>query len=358
MLKVLLLNTAKYLPFLLPVIDYKPVSLVISLTHRCNCRCLMCNNWKMPSDNELTAPEVKDIITQAQRLGIDNCVLYGGEPVLRQDLPDIISYAHAAHMQTEIITNGTLIDKEKAETIVNSGVDRITVSLDMCSDDLDAIRGAKDTYQRILSGLKELAQLRKGGNLKIKIASLLMLPTLKNNNLLDVIALAERLRMRVYIQLLDFSLFYFKGVPADTRKQLWINAGYQKELEMLVNKLAAIKKKNPWLIENSLASLYYIKKYFKDPKNKHLPCYLAFSGRVWIDPQGKVYLCQGLPPAGDLRSDTLENIVHSKEWRETVFRMFKKECPGCSCMYASNVDAHLPFVWKDIALRKLSVIHH
>jgi radical SAM protein with 4Fe4S-binding SPASM domain len=318
----------------------------------------MCNNWKMPSDNELTTSEVKDIVTQAQRLGIDKCVLYGGEPLLRQDLPDLISYARAAHMQTEIITNGTLIDKEKAELIVNSGVDRITVSLDMCSDDLDAIRGAKDAYQKILSGLKELAQLRKGGNLEIKIASLLMLPTLKDNNLLDVIALAERLRMSVYIQLLDFSLFYFQGVPADTREQLRITERYQKELEMLVNTLAAIKKKNPGLIENSLASLYYIKRYFKDPKNKHIPCYLAFSGKVWIDPQGKVYLCQGLPPAGDLRSDTLENIVHSKKWRETVFRMFKKDCPGCSCMYASNCDAHLPFAWKDIALRKLSVIHH
>jgi radical SAM protein with 4Fe4S-binding SPASM domain len=318
----------------------------------------MCSNWKMPSDNELNTSEVKDIVTQGQRLSIDNCVFYGGEPLLRQDLPDIVLYVHAAHMQTEIITNGTLIDTTMAEKIVKSGVERITVSLDMCGDGLDAIRGTKDAYQRILFGLRELARLREGRNLEIKIASLLMLPTLKENNLLDVIALAERLRIRVYIQLLDFSLFYFQGVSADIRQQLWISAGYQKELEILVNTLVGIKKKSPWLIENSLASLYYIKKYFKDPKNKHIPCYLAFSGKVWVDPQGKVYLCQGLPPAGDLRSDTLENIVHSKEWRETVYRMFKKDCPGCSCMYASNCDAHLPLAWKDIALRKLSVIHH
>jgi MoaA/NifB/PqqE/SkfB family radical SAM enzyme len=197
--------------------------------------------------------------------------------------------------------------------------------------------------------------LRERYNFRITVGSVLMAPTLTDNVIPDVIKKTEGLNVPLALQLLDFSLFYFKGVDEDMKKKMWITEQHQSQLEELIDTLVKIKKDKPGLIENSIASLYYIKRYFRDPKGKDIPCYLAFGGKIWVDPQGKVYSCQGLPAVGDLGKTGLNEIIHSVKWRQRLYRMFKKDCPGCTCMYSSNVDAHLPLAWKDIARRKLSI---
>ncbi|MFC1511037.1 radical SAM/SPASM domain-containing protein [Candidatus Margulisiibacteriota bacterium] len=354
MLKLLTLNLSKYFPFLLRGIAYQPTSIVVSLTNRCNCRCLMCNYWKFTSQNELTTNEVKDLFNQAKAAGVSSCILYGGEPLLRKDLGELISQAHQQGLKTEIITNGMLIDEKKAKTLVASGLDKVVISLDMCSDQLDQIRGIRGAYEKTLAALTELIKLKEQGKLEVMIASTLMLPTLRNNNLIKVIELAERLRVPVIIQLLDFSPLYFKGIDRKTKKELWIAEENYPELQLLVDKLVKIKREKKWLIVNSISSLNYTKRYFRDPRSKELPCYVVLGGRIWIDSQGKVYLCQALPALGDLRKASFRDIVNSKRWQAGVRQAFLKECPGCSCGYSLNVDTYLPYAWKDILIRKLS----
>jgi MoaA/NifB/PqqE/SkfB family radical SAM enzyme len=354
MLKTLVLNLSKYFPFLLKTVKYEPTSIVISLTNRCNCRCIMCNYWKFPPGNELTTEEVRGILKQAKDIGIIGCVLYGGEPLLRSDIFDIVSYAHKIGMNTKIITNGLLLDKDKIKLLLESGIDGISISIDATSSLLDEIRGVKDAHLKAISALNELTQLRQSRNFKLSIGALLMFPTLKDNDMLKVVELGERLKVPVNIQLLDFSFFYFKGVEEKTKNQLWIKDNYQQQLNILVDELIEVKKQKPWLIENSIPALQYIKKYFKNPKSRDTPCYIAFSGRIWISPEGKVFLCQGLAFVGDLRKEPLKSIIFSQKWRQGVYNMFKKQCPGCSCMYSSNVDAHIPLAWKEMLFRRIS----
>jgi MoaA/NifB/PqqE/SkfB family radical SAM enzyme len=314
----------------------------------------MCNYWKFSAGNELTTEEVKGILKQAKDIGIKGCVLYGGEPFLRNDIFEIISYAHKTGMNTKIITNGILLDKNKIKMLIESGIDGISVSIDATSSLLDEIRGTEDAHIKAIVALTELTQLRQSRNFELTIGTLLMFPTLKDNDTLKVVELGERLKVPVNIQLLDFSLFYFKEVEERIKKRLWISEKHQEELNILVNKLIGIKRQKPWLIENSMPALKYIKRYFRDPKSQNIPCYIAFSGRIWIGPEAKVFLCQGFPFIGDLRKESLKSIISSERWREGIFDMFKKQCPGCSCMYSSNVDAHLPLAWRHILLRKIS----
>jgi MoaA/NifB/PqqE/SkfB family radical SAM enzyme len=248
-----------------------------------------------------------------------------------------------------------LLDKERAKELVLSGLDGINISIDTTSELADHIRGVGDAYHKAYSGLNEIIQLRKTHNIRVAVGSVLMLPTLKDGSLFKIIELAEKIKVSVGIQLLDFSSFYFRGKNDKTKSELLITEEHYRELDELVDKLIAVKRNNPCLIENSIPALDYIKRYFRDPKSKDIPCYIAFSGRVWVSPVGKVFLCQSLPFVGDLRNISLKDTVSSDQWKEGIQKMFKKQCPGCSCMYASNIDAHIPLAWKEMASRKLGL---
>jgi hypothetical protein len=211
------------------------------------------------------------------------------------------------------------------------------------------IRGRDGIFSAVSQALDELVPYR--GKIDVKLAPLLMLPTLLNRELIAVVSFAEKRQLPVIIQLVDFSLFYFKDTPAELRTRVWIDEPHMPELHRLSDELLAIKKRSPKLIGNSLSSLEHIPAYFMNPRTTGLPCYNAYAGRIWIGAQGKVYSCQGLPPLGDTRTSRLADILGSEQWERRIPEMFKKHCPGCSCNFASNIDAHIPYMWKDLLNR-------
>lgn len=112
----------------------------ISITDRCNLRCLYC----MPSDG-LEKLEHKDILTYeeilrlariAARLGVDKIRLTGGEPLVRKDFPHLLPelMSITGLKDVSITTNGIYL-KEHLETIRSAGVKRINISLDSLKRD-------------------------------------------------------------------------------------------------------------------------------------------------------------------------------------------------------------------------------
>ncbi|MBC8040537.1 MAG: GTP 3',8-cyclase MoaA [Opitutaceae bacterium] len=125
-------------------IDY----LRISVTDRCNERCLYCmpegyKGWAQRPDH-LTADELIRIATTASSLGFRKFRLTGGEPLLRPDLPSIAAGIAALPTTTSLglSTNGTRL-ASVARELSNAGVTSVNVSLDA----LDA-----DTYRRVTGG--------------------------------------------------------------------------------------------------------------------------------------------------------------------------------------------------------------
>ena len=205
MLKTVILNAAKYFPFLLKTLDNSPKSVIISLTNRCNCRCLMCSYWKQPPQDELNSDEIRELIRQSGKIGIKHITFYGGEPLLREELEDYVSFAHSLGMYTKIITNGTLLNPLKINKLIDAGLNEFVISFDMCSEELDKIRGHSNYFQKVSLTLSQISKLDIKDKLNVKIASILMLPTLENQNILKVIDFADKLSIPVGIQMLDFS---------------------------------------------------------------------------------------------------------------------------------------------------------
>ena len=95
----------------------RPYTLVAELTYRCPLRCVYCSN---PVDfhrsrAELSTDEWKRVFSQAAELGIMQLHLSGGEPVLRDDLTELIRHARAHDLYTNLITGGTLLDEVVAK---------------------------------------------------------------------------------------------------------------------------------------------------------------------------------------------------------------------------------------------------
>ena len=109
----------------------RPYTLVAELTYRCPLRCVYCSN---PVDfhrsrSELTTDEWRRVFSEAAELGVMQLHLSGGEPVLRNDLVELIQHARAHDLYTNLITGGTILDEEKLRRFREGGLDHIQLSL-------------------------------------------------------------------------------------------------------------------------------------------------------------------------------------------------------------------------------------
>ncbi|OPY64327.1 MAG: Antilisterial bacteriocin subtilosin biosynthesis protein AlbA [Syntrophorhabdus sp. PtaU1.Bin050] len=140
--------------------DKKPV-VVWNMTKRCNLKCVHCYAQAKGEDfhgNELTTAEGKRLIDDLAAFGSPVMLFSGGEPVLRDDLPELIDYTVAKGMRAVISTNGTLITEEKARIFAKYSLSYIGVSLDGIGDVNDAFRGVKGAYEKAVIGIRNAKQ--------------------------------------------------------------------------------------------------------------------------------------------------------------------------------------------------------
>ncbi|MFH1415977.1 MAG: radical SAM protein [Elusimicrobiota bacterium] len=143
-----------------------PEAVTLFLTHNCNLRCKMCGQW---GDRGVTKhkDELKRTMdySQLEKLIAElasfkpNITLFGGEPLLHQDVIRIVKSIKESGMHCIMITNGYLLEKY-AEELVQIGIDEINISIDGVGEMHDRIRGIDGLYDKIYSGIKKVARVR------------------------------------------------------------------------------------------------------------------------------------------------------------------------------------------------------
>ena len=150
----------------------------VYLTERCNLRCRHCAvvNGSRPAD-KLNGETVRRLIDQAAESSADGIAFSGGEPLLRDDLLDLLEYA-AGRVKTLLSTNGTLLDGSTAAALAEMGV-IVQISLDGATAEVhDAIRG-EGTFERAWRGIEALQRCGLGERLALNV-------TLMRNNVRQV----------------------------------------------------------------------------------------------------------------------------------------------------------------------------
>jgi GTP 3',8-cyclase len=130
----------------------RPVSnLRISLTPKCNLSCIYCHaEGERTPANTMSAAEIAEVLRVASKFNIIHVKFTGGEPLLRDDLEDIISSV-PENMEASLTTNGILL-ADRADDLKEAGLSRVNVSL----DSLNPL-----TYKRI-SGSDRLGEVLSG----------------------------------------------------------------------------------------------------------------------------------------------------------------------------------------------------
>ena len=132
----------------------------VSLTDRCNFDCVYCHNEGLgdtrgpmePDDNEMTADDVVRFLEVVEEFGVKKVKFTGGEPMLRQDLEEIIRRTPDT-MEASMTTNGTFLPG-RAAALKDAGLERVNVSQDAIDPDAFAEITKSGAYEQVLEGVE------------------------------------------------------------------------------------------------------------------------------------------------------------------------------------------------------------
>jgi radical SAM protein with 4Fe4S-binding SPASM domain len=132
-----------------------PIECVWELTLECNLRCLHCGSAAGCSRGaELTTDEALSLVHQLADEGCKVVGLSGGEPLMRSDWDVIAKEFRKRSVETRLLTNGWLFDREMAKRAVAAGVRSVSFSLDGDEPTHDFLRAAHGSYRRVMRGIE------------------------------------------------------------------------------------------------------------------------------------------------------------------------------------------------------------
>jgi len=138
-----------------------PLTVMISVTGRCQCDCAHCSASGQPAGGpELLAGEIKKIIDDARAMGSPKIGFTGGEPLLRGDIAELTAYASGLGLSVSIDTNGLLLDERTARGLKAAGVSNINVSLDSADARRhDRLRVSPGCFEAAVKAVRNCAAL-------------------------------------------------------------------------------------------------------------------------------------------------------------------------------------------------------
>ncbi|MDP7443886.1 MAG: GTP 3',8-cyclase MoaA, partial [Candidatus Bathyarchaeota archaeon] len=128
-------------------------SLRVSITQRCNFDCFFCHQeGESGSKREATPEEIETIVSVAAELGIGKVKITGGEPLLREDIFEIVRRVSTHMVEVSMTTNGYFLS-EKACELKEAGLDRVNVSFHSGKPDIFCKINGSASYQRVKNGI-------------------------------------------------------------------------------------------------------------------------------------------------------------------------------------------------------------
>lgn len=136
------------------------ISLRISITNRCNIHCFYCHHdGILPQKYEMTPQEIEKISKIAKNIGIRKIRLSGGEPLIREDIVEIVNKISALGFQdVSITTNGILLEKY-ALALKNAGLNRINVSFDTLNPNTYHFITKSNYIEQVKRGIKKASEV-------------------------------------------------------------------------------------------------------------------------------------------------------------------------------------------------------
>lgn len=303
--------------------EYKPYLVSWNLTRKCNLLCPHCYIESIPADLK---PENQELTTKEVRLVIDELsylndrlmlILSGGEPMLREDIFDIVEYANQAGFITVMGSNGTLFKKEDLRTLKYAGLKGLGVSLDSTKSEChDRFRGFTGAWRKAVRALSEAREAGIETQMDVTL-------TEENNREMDnFLELAHSLSVKAIN-------FFFLVCTGRAMKTEITEHNYQAALR----KIANFSRTETRLLVKARCAPHIYRILYEDgfPITEGTRGCLAGTNYLRIDPEGNVTPCPYMSMTlGNIREKSLtaiwEDAPYLKQLRE---KGYKGRCGIC-----------------------------
>ncbi|MCF7916156.1 MAG: radical SAM protein [Candidatus Omnitrophica bacterium] len=310
-----------------------PLCLYIVLTNRCNNHCLYCRTHDLPQDDKWTTENLKSVILEMKRCGTRRIHLTGGEPMLRSDIGQLITYAKKLGFFVSMVTNGYQVSKRIEEL---KDIDVVFLSYDGPPEVHGQLRGKKNT-EEVKSAL---FALKSSG---VRVWTTTVLTKLNADFIEEIVKFAEENNILANFNPLEFTL--------DPSHSLHPYYGEIKDLILTdrerrnaFQKLIDLKLSGS-PIGSSLSYLRIALGWFYNQRTiSPLPSkyYRCWAGKAWghLDFDGKLYSC-----GWDMLRNKTGISVLDKGFESAWNKLnFSSDCNSCS--HACGVENNLIFSLK------------
>lgn len=333
------------IPFSLPF-NTLPVLSEVALTYRCNLQCRFCyascGCTKTKGFPELPARSVKEILAVIKNEAeVPSVSFTGGEPTLRCDLCELISFAKSLGMWTNLITNATLITQDLARSFKKCGLDSSQVSLEAADEDIhDSIVREKGAFGRTLKGLKHL---KEAG---IRVHTNTTISALNKNHLLKIPELIKE----IGIDKLSMNMIMPEGSALDNIDDVIVT--YTEIGDIVLGVFNHAQKLGLEFMWYSPTPVCIFNPIIHGLGNKGCA---ACDGLLSIAPDGNILPCSSYP-------QSMGNILTMKGrfreiWKGPRFEFFQEKkfahkiCRKCE--HLSVCNGACPLYWKQLGYKEL-----
>src|SRR5438034_1453061 len=136
---------------------YEMPILVLYPHSRCNCRCVMCDIWKIDTVREISVNDLRRHAGDIKALGVGWVVFSGGEPLMHTDLFRLSDLLRSMGIRTTALSTGILLAR-RAHSVASS-LDDAIVSLDGPAEIHDRIRRIPRAFELLAAGIRALHEL-------------------------------------------------------------------------------------------------------------------------------------------------------------------------------------------------------
>jgi MoaA/NifB/PqqE/SkfB family radical SAM enzyme len=299
-----------------------PMFLHYECTFRCNMKCMFCNIWrKNMYEKEATTQEIKQRLYECWDLGCSISSFTGGEPLLRNDIGQLLEYSNKIGMFTGMVTNAILLDKRLDE--IAKYTDALAVSFDVNDKQtFNRTRGvnAFDTVK------KNIETARKAG-VEMDLLSVITKETFEHID--DTIEFAKSLELPIHFSCVD-------NVPRE-----FVDVTDAQDMKIQENSAVLAKLREE---KKQYKKIHFESDYFKFQSqggfNQVIRCSSA-SSTVALKPDGSVALpCPFFTLAVIGKDQSLADGMKSEKVQEIIEQCGAWDfCKNCSinCMYVVSL---------------------
>ena len=305
-------------------IDY----LRISVTDRCNLRCVYCMPEEgvenIPHEEILSYDEIIRICKCVANLGIKKVKITGGEPLIRKDIVSLIRDIKKIEgiEQVTITTNGVLL-YDMAQDLVEAGIDAVNVSLDTLDREKFLKITRRDKYENISKAIDKLINL----GVRVKINCL----AIKEHNLDEIVKIAQ------YSKYNNVDVRFIELMPIGYGKN-YTGISNETILDLLEKEYGVFEKINEK--RGNGPAVYYRNKDFKGcigfiSAISHEFCETC--NRVRLTANGFLKLCLHYNKGIDLKEPMRSNIS-DEELEHMIYHAIKNKPLGHNFYHDSNIE--------------------